>query len=110
MSESDTNPNASPQISEIETKAPDPTPPTRSLLCEIIGTIVSMVAGAFVGLMVGGNGLGYLSFIVLCSLMGWVLWIRRKRSFLSTIGICILIVVVWWPFGLMLRELGRDLY
>lgn len=110
MSESDTNPYASPRVSEIETKAPGSTPPPRSLPREIIGTIVSMVAGAFVGLMVDGNGLGFVSFVVLCSLMGWVVWIRRKKTFLSTIGICILMVVVWWPFGLMIRELGRGLY
>lgn len=110
MSESDTNPYASPRVSEIETKAPRPTPPPRSLPREIIGTVVSMVAGAFLGLMVGGNGLGFVSFVVLCSLMGWVVWIRRRESVLGTMGICILMVIVWWPFGLMVRELGRGLY
>jgi hypothetical protein len=109
ISESDTNPYVSPRVSEIETKVPGPTPPPRSLPREIIGTVVSMVAGAFLGLMVGGNGLGFVSFVVLCSLMGWVVWIRRKKSFLGTIGICILMVILWWPFGIILRELGRDL-
>jgi len=110
VSEPETNPYASPRVSDVVTKATHPTPPPRSLLREIVVTAVSMVAGAFTGLMVGGDGLGFVSFVVLCSLMGWVVWIRRKKSFLGTIGICILMVVVWWPFGLMVRELGRGLY
>lgn len=85
-------------------------PPPRNLLVEIMGTIISMVAGAFVGLTCGGNGLGFVSFVVLCSVMGWVVWIRRKKSFVGTIGICILMLIVWWPFGLMLRDLGGDRY
>ena len=36
----------------------DLAPKPRSLIVEIIGTIVSMAGGAFVGLMTGGNGLG----------------------------------------------------
>ncbi len=86
------------------------TAPSRNLLVEITGTIASMILGAFLGLMVGGNGLGFVSFVVLCSFMGWVVWVRRKQSILVTVGICVLLVVVWWPFGLMLRELGRGLY
>jgi hypothetical protein len=85
-----------------------PTP--RNLTRELIGTIISMLTGAFVGLMTGGNGLGFVSFVVLCSFLGWVIWIRRKRSILATIGICFLIVIICWPFGLMLRELGRGYF
>jgi uncharacterized membrane protein YccC len=77
---------------------------------EITGTVVSMIIGALLGLVIGGNGLGFVSFVVLCSLMGWVVWVRRKKSFLGTIGICVLMLIAWWPFGLMLRNLGRDLY
>jgi len=77
----------------------------RSLVREIIGTIVSMIGGAFFGLMVGGNGYGFVSFVVLCSFMGWVIWIRRKQSIVATIGICVLLVIAWWPFGLMLRDM-----
>ena len=69
-----------------------------------------MVAGAFIGLMGGGNGLGFVSLVALCSLMGLVVWIGRKKSFLGTIGICILMLIVWWPFGLMLRDLGGYRY
>ena len=79
----------------------------RNLVVEIIGTIVSMILGAFLGLMTGGNGLGYVSFIVLCSFMGWVMWTRRKQSFVVTICICVLLVILWWPFGLMIRDLSR---
>ena len=88
MAESDTNPYASPTVSESEARASGSTPLPPSLPRKIIGTICSMVAGAFVGLMCGGNGLGFVSFVVLCSLMGWVVWVRRKRSFLVTVGIC----------------------
>lgn len=83
--------------------------PKRSLIVEVIETVVSMIAGALVGLLVSGNGLGYASFVILCSLLGWVLWSRRKSSIAGTIGICILMVIVWWPIGLVLRELGREL-
>ena len=110
MAESDTNPYASPTVSESEARASGSTPLPRSSPREIIGTIFSMVAGALVGLMCGGNGLGFVSFVVLCSLMGWVVWVRRKRSFLVTVGICALMLIVWWPFGLMLRDLGGDRY
>jgi hypothetical protein len=92
-----------------ESKSTDPIEQPRSLICEIIGTVVSMVAGAFLGLLVGGNGLGFVSFVVLCALMGLVVWIRRKQSFIVTIGICLLMVIGWWPFGLMLRNLGHGL-
>jgi peptidoglycan biosynthesis protein MviN/MurJ (putative lipid II flippase) len=110
MAESETNPYASPRVPDIQSEPVAPTPAPRNLLVEIIGTVVSMVTGAFLGLTCGGNGLGFVSFVVLCSLMGLVVWIRRRRSILGTIGICILMVIVWWPFGLLIRELGRDLY
>ena len=84
--------------------------PPRNLFIEIPGTVVSMIVGAFLGLMVGGNGLGFVSFVILCSFMGWVVWVRRKQSTLVTIGICVLLVVLWWPIGLIIRELGRGLY
>ena len=47
MSDSDTNPNASPGIPEIETKVPNPNPPPHSFPREIIGIVFSMVAGEF---------------------------------------------------------------
>jgi hypothetical protein len=84
--------------------------PQRSLIGELIGTSASMLAGAVIGLMVGGNGVGFVSFVILCSLFGWVMWTRRKRSIAGTIGICILMLIVWWPIGLILREVGRELY
>ncbi len=104
--ESETNPYASPRVSGIDKEPPALTQPPRNLMVEIFGTVVSMIAGAFLGLTCGGNGLGFVSFVVLCSVMGWVVWTRRNRSLLGTIGICFLMVIVWWPFGLMLRDLG----
>ena len=77
--------------------------PSRNLLVEITGTIASMVVGAFLGLLMGGTGLGYVSFVVLSSFMGCVAWGRRKQSKLVTIGICVLLVVAWWPIGLIVR-------
>jgi hypothetical protein len=58
MSESDTDPYASPRASEFETKAPDATLPPRSLPREIIGTVVFMLAGALLGLMLRELGRG----------------------------------------------------
>lgn len=110
MSDSDTKPYAIPSVTDIATKATDPPSLQRSLPREIVGTVFSMVAGAFLGLMVGGNGLGFISFVVLCALMGWIAWNRRRKSILGTVGIYILMIIVWWPFGIMLRELGRGLY
>ena len=82
----------------------------RNLVLETIGTTLSMMAGAFVGLLFAGDGLGFVSFVILLSIMGAVVWLRRRRSVFGTLGICVTMVIVWWPFGLMLRELGRDLY
>ena len=82
----------------------------RCLPLEIAGTVASMVVGAFVGLAIDGNGLGFVGFVALCSLMGWVVWVRRKRSFLGRIGICVLMLIAYWPIGLLLRDLGGDLY
>jgi len=86
------------------------TAPSRKLRVEITGTIVSMILGAILGLIVGGNGLGFVSFVVLRSFFGWVVWVRRKHSPVVTIVICVFLIAVWWPFGLMLRELGRGQY
>ena len=81
--------------------------PRRNLLIEIIGIVFSMAVGAFVGLSVGGNGLGFVGFIVLCSLLGCVGWVRRWESFLGTIGIWVLMLIVGWPICGILRDLGR---
>jgi hypothetical protein len=83
--------------------------PRRNLLIEIIGIVLSMAAGAFVGLQAGGNGLGFLGFIVLCSLMGCVGWVRRRQSFIGTIGIWVVMLLVGWPVCGVLRMLGQEL-
>lgn len=109
MAESETNPYESAGVPGLDE------PPTllnespRNLPWEVTGIIVSMIAGAFLGLMCGGNGLGFVSFVVLCSVMGCVVWTRRKESLLGTIGICLLMVIAWWPIGHVLRDLGRNL-
>lgn len=108
MAELEPNPCAPPHESKFAKNPAAQRPPPRNLLVEIAGTFVSMVLGALAGLLSGGNGLGFVSFVILCSVMGWVLWTRRRQSFLVTIGICVLMVIVWWPIGLVLRELGRN--
>ena len=60
---------AEPMAAE-EKESESQTVQARNLAVEITGTVVSMILGAFLGLMVGGNGLGYVSVIVLCSFMG----------------------------------------
>jgi hypothetical protein len=77
----------------------------RNLLIEIVGIVLSMAAGAFVPLLVDGDDLGFLGFIVLCALMGCVGWIRRRQSFIGTIGIWILMLLVGWPVCGFLRML-----
>ncbi len=71
---------------EQERSEPQTTHP-RNLIVEISGAIVSMVIGAFLGLMTGGNGLGYVSFVVLCAFIGWIRWARRRQSLVVTLGL-----------------------
>ena len=93
----------------MPTKTADGDARTRNLLIEIPGTDVSMIVGAFLGLMVGGNGLGFVSFVLLCSCMACVVWVRPKQSLIATVCICGLMYILWWPIGLIVREVGRDL-
>lgn len=76
----------------------------RNIAFELVGAVCSMLAGAFVGTLPQGNGMGFVSFIVLCAVLGCVLWYRRRLSFLSNLGICVLAIIVWWPFGLLIRD------
>jgi len=96
-------------VKTMPTKTADGDTRSRNLLIEIPGTVVSMIVGAFLGLMVGGNGLGFVSFVLLCSCMACVVWVRRKQSLIATVGICGLMIILWWPIGLIVREVGRDL-
>lgn len=74
---------------------------------EFIGLTCSMLAGAFIGTLANGNGMGYASFILLCAALGCVLWYRRRKTLLSNIGICALAIVLWWPVGLAIRGAFR---
>ena len=77
----------------------------RNLIVEVIGTAVSMVAGAFVGFLLQGNGLGFVAMIVLCSVIGWILWLRRRQHVVVTIGLCLLLFIAFLPVATALREL-----
>ena len=81
--------------------------PRRNLRNELLSGVLSRAVGAFGGLSVGGNGLGFVGFIVLCSLLGCVGWVRRWESFLGTIGIWVLMLIVGWPICGILGDLGR---
>lgn len=80
----------------------------RNLFFEIIGLTCSMFAGAFIGTLPNGNGMGFFSFILLCSVLGCVLWYRRGKRILSNIGLCVLAIILWWPVGLAIRDAFRD--
>jgi hypothetical protein len=70
-----------------------------------LGSAVATVLGLAVGMLIPGDGNpGHLLHIALCGVCGWLFWIRRGRSVLATIGICILLIVFSWPIGLALRD------
>jgi len=79
----------------------------RGLLFEIAGATSSMLIGAFIGSLANGNGPGYVSFIVLCSILGSVLWYRRNQAGLGNAALCVLAIILWWPIGLAIRDAFR---
>jgi len=64
-----------------------------------------MVAGAFFGLLLQGNGLGFVAVIVLCSVFGWIFWIRRRKHVAATIGLCLLLLIAFLPVVSALQKL-----
>jgi hypothetical protein len=88
----------------------------RQYLGMILGSAVSTVVGAFFGLVVVGTLMGgeanpvTLSFVCLTSFFGWFFWVRRNQSPKSTtLGICAVLLVLWYPFAGILREVTRSL-
>ncbi len=70
-----------------------------------LGSAVATVLGLAVGMLIPGDGNpGHLLCIAVCGVCGWLFWIRRGRSVLATIGICILLIVLSWPIALALRD------
>jgi hypothetical protein len=82
----------------------------RSKLREAIGSALSAIGGAiFAAATIPGDGnLGHISIVCLFAFLGWLFWVRRGKSLLVTISICITLLVIWWPIALALRELGRS--
>lgn len=80
----------------------------RHSILELVGLVSSTLAGAFIGSLANGNGMGYASFVLFCAMLGGVIWCRRKKPWLSNVGICLLAIVVWWPIGLAIRDAFRN--
>ena len=85
----------------------DQLPEGRNLVAEIVGIVVSMIAGAYLALQFEGEGLGYLVFIILASLAACVGWVRRNRPCSVTFIIWILMLIIGWPLCGFLTMLSR---
>jgi hypothetical protein len=67
--------------------------------------ILATAVGLLVGLFIPGDGNpGHLLFVAVCGFCGLLVWFRRGKSVLATLGICVLVIVLSWPIALGLRN------
>jgi uncharacterized membrane protein YccC len=75
-----------------------------------LGSAIATVLGLTVGLLIPGDGnAGHLLIIVVCGLCGWIFWLRRGKSLLATIGICLVLILFSYPVALELRDMTHVL-
>jgi hypothetical protein len=79
-----------------------------SVIRQAVGSVLCMFLGAFLGFCIPGDANpAYVSLICLFAFFGWLFWVRRGKSVFATLGICLALIVLWWPFALALRDMAR---
>jgi hypothetical protein len=71
------------------------TAPPRNLLVEVSGIIICMFLSVlFASLINTGDAYRDLCKVIICSIIGMVLWVGRKNSVFVTLGICIALALI----------------
>ena len=69
-----------------------------------VGLIASMLCGAVLGAFLPFKAEGLVASVVVCSVLGALIWERRTKSSAATISACIGVVVIGWPVAVALLD------
>jgi hypothetical protein len=56
-----------------------------------------MILGAIAGLLVPGKAEAAVTNVVVCALVAWVIWTRRRKPVATTIQLVLVLLILLWP-------------
>jgi len=71
---------------------------------QVISAAGAAIVGAFLCSLVPADAnIASLALVCIGAFCGWLFWVRRGSSLAGTVGICFLIIAVWWSLVIALR-------
>jgi hypothetical protein len=67
--------------------------------------VFAILLGLFIGLFIPGDfNPAHIFSIAICGFCGLVFYLVRRKSVITAIGICVIIIMVSWPIAIALRD------
>ncbi|MEX2092420.1 MAG: hypothetical protein WD971_07070 [Pirellulales bacterium] len=76
----------------------------RNSLRELTGLVLALIAGAAIDLMFPFKAEAAIATSVISSLLGAVIWTRRRESVGGTVATCALTILIGWPIAFVLLD------
>ena len=76
----------------------------RKLTVEVVGTLLAMACGVVLGMLLPGKGEGVVTDGIVCGLVAWLFWTRRRENLARTFAIAIGMAIILWPITFVLLD------
>ena len=75
-----------------------------NLAAEVFGTLLAMTFGAIVGMILPGKAEGVVANAIVCAVVAWIFWTRRRDNFAQTVAVAVGVAILLWPITFVLLD------